>query len=224
MFRMEHRAARRGRASLTAGSSIPAVRALRVRKDRVRFPTPRHMFNQRGQAHIILLVLLILGFILYINFSDRSLLKFILPSSSSVKSTPAQRQLTPGVSPSTPGAVAPVPAPITPIATPPLAQPLEDRTPPMISNISHQGDTLPSGTREAAISVSTDEPASCKYATNPESSSYSSMPWYDQTRRFHVKTITGLRDGMSYDFFVRCQDFNGNSNTGNVLISFSVKP
>ena len=182
------------------------------------------MFNQRGQAHIIFLVLLILGFILYINFSDRSLLKFILPSSSSVKSTPAQRQLTPGVSPSTPGAVAPVPAPITPVATPPAVQPLEDRTPPVISNISHQGDVFLPGIREVVISVSTNEPASCRYTSNPESSSWNAMSWYDQTRRFHVKTITGLRDGMSYDFFVRCQDFNGNSNTGNVLISFSVKP
>ncbi|MBI2041427.1 MAG: hypothetical protein HYT20_00215 [Candidatus Nealsonbacteria bacterium] len=173
------------------------------------------MFNQKGQIHIILLVLLVLGFILYVNFSDKSFLKFILPTSSSSKSTPAQKQLTPVVSPSTPGVVAP--APVVPVV-------VQDRTPPVISNISHQGDVFLPGTREVVISVSTDEPASCRYTANPESSSWNAMSWYDETRRFHVKTITGLRDGMSYDFFVRCQDFNGNSNTGNVLISFSVKP
>lgn len=183
------------------------------------------MRQQRGQIHIILLVLLILGFILYINFSDRSLLKFVLPSSSPVKSTPAPRQLTPGVSPSTPSPSTPsvaTPAPVAPPVV--IPQPTVDTTPPVISNFSHQGDVLPSGTREAVISVSTDEPASCKYTANPESSSYSSMPWYDQTGRFHVKTITGLRDGGSYEFFVRCQDFNGNINTGSYLISFKIQP
>ncbi len=232
---MKHRASaspKRGYGLAKTGSSIPVVRALRVRKDRVRFPAPRHMNKQKGQIHIILLVLLILGFILYINFSDRSLLKFILPSSQT-KSTPTQRQLTPGVSPSTPGVAAPAPAPLTPgvdggtpgVVVPVTpAQPLEDRTPPVRSNPSHQASILPEETNEVVISISTDEPASCRYTTSQGSSSYSSMSWYDQTKRFHVKTITGLRNSVVYDFFIRCQDFNGNSNTGDVLISFTIKP
>lgn len=181
------------------------------------------MFNQKGQIHIILLVLFVAGVILYLNFSDRSLLKWILPSTEPTKTAPTRgtpTYTTPPTSPLTPGVAAPIP--VAPVIPAPV-QPLKDETPPVVSNPSHRGDALPPDTREVVISVSTDEPASCKYSANPESGRYNSMSWYDATKRFHVKTITGLANGNSYDFFVRCQDFNGNANTGDVLISFSIK-
>lgn len=101
----------------------------------------------------------------------------------------------------------------------------EDKMPPALMNPSHQGYILPKDTKEAVISVSTDEPAFCRYSASAETQ-YSSMSgsfsYYDQTKKFHVKTITGLQNGKSYDFFVRCKDLAGNSNAGDVLISFSV--
>lgn len=102
-----------------------------------------------------------------------------------------------------------------------------DVVPPVLSNPSHKGDVLPAETASAVISISTNEFASCRYSTtggiayNSMSGSFSQ---YDQTGRFHVKQITGLTNGKSYDFFVRCKDTAGNANTGDVLISFSVKP
>ena len=176
------------------------------------------MSNQKGQIHIIILVLVVVGFILYLNFSNRSLLTSIFQPTIT-KSTPKQRT-TISIPPSSPAPAAPVPTAPEPA---PSALPPEDKIPPVISNPSHQGDILPAETKEVVISVSTDEPAYCKYTANPEKSSYSQMSWYDQTKRFHVKTITGLKNSMSYEFFVHCQDLKGNSTTGYVMISFSIQ-
>lgn len=178
------------------------------------------MANQKGQIHIILLVLFVVGVILYLNFSDGSLMKFILPSTEStprsyMPSLPKQEQ-------SSPAPESVVPAPVAPVVPAPV-QPLKDETPPIISNPSHRGDVLLPDTSEVVISVSTDEPASCQYSANPETGRYNSMSWYDKTKRLHVKNITGLVNASSYDFYVRCQDFNGNANTSDVLISFSIK-
>lgn len=187
------------------------------------------MRRQVGQIHIILLVLFVVGVILYLNFSDRSFLKFILPSAeqtprSYAPSTPSTPDVFPSLQPgsgqATPGAPQ---SPVTPVAPTLPAPPPRDETPPVISNPSHRGDVLLPDISEVVISVSTDEPASCKYSTNPETGRYNSMSWHDGTKRFHVKTITGLANGNSYDFFVRCKDFNNNENTGDVLINFSIK-
>ena len=101
----------------------------------------------------------------------------------------------------------------------------EDKTPPVLSNPSHFGDVLPKDTKEVVISITTNEVTSCRYSTIG-GVSYNSMPgrfsYYDQTKRFHTKKLTGLENGKAYDYFVRCQDSAKNSNTGDVLISFSV--
>ncbi|MBI2626266.1 MAG: hypothetical protein HYW69_01585 [Candidatus Nealsonbacteria bacterium] len=102
----------------------------------------------------------------------------------------------------------------------------DDKTPPILTNPSHQGAILPKDTKEMVIAISTNEPASCRYSANA-GTAYSSMPgsfsYYDQTQKFHTKNITGLQNGKIYDFFVRCRDSAGNSNIGDVLISFSVE-
>lgn len=101
----------------------------------------------------------------------------------------------------------------------------QDQTPPVVTNPSHRGDILAADTKTAVMSVSTNEPATCRYSTNA-GTSYNSMSgsfsYYDQTKQFHVKQISGLVNGKSYDFFIRCKDMAGNANTGDVLISFSV--
>ena len=275
------------------------------------------MFNQKGQIHIIILVLAVVGFILYANFSGGGFLKKLFPSlSSSAKQTSskgskisapprAEKKLVPSPAPTTQA----VPAPELPDTVPPKrskAQPIGslpaetrkitigletdekatcrysdetsgihydsmqgefdqtdstlhsvlittlseggkykyyvkcsdekwnkntddfiisfevklpvDKTPPVLTNPSHQGSILPTGTKDVVISISTDEPASCRY-TGSMSGSFS---YYDQTKKFHVKTITKLEDGKAYDLFVRCKDSAGNANTGDVLISFRV--
>jgi hypothetical protein len=298
-----------------------AARVLREDLVGVQISTPRpSMFNQKGQIHMIVLLLIVVGFVLYANFSDGSFLKKFLfpsfsPASSPAKSAPNQGSRI--SSPDLPVAPAqsvsapeysdivppqrfnPQPTGSLPAETRKITLNLgtdekatcryssetsgvhydsmqgkfdqtdsashsvlittlseggqyryyvkcsdekgnknsddfvisfevklpEDKTPPVLKNPSHQGDVLPAGTGGVTITISTDEPASCRYATNP-GVSYSSMSgglsYYDETKKFHVKSITGLQNGLVYNFFVRCRDFAGNANVGDVLISFSV--
>ncbi|MBI2450342.1 MAG: hypothetical protein HYV47_02270 [Candidatus Nealsonbacteria bacterium] len=101
----------------------------------------------------------------------------------------------------------------------------EDEIPPILSNPSHNGNILPSGTAQVVISISTNEPSACRYSANA-GTVYNSMSgrfsYYDQTQKFHTKSVTGLQNGRGYDYFVRCQDLAGNANIGDVLISFSI--
>lgn len=102
----------------------------------------------------------------------------------------------------------------------------KDTTPPIVRNPSHQGDVLPAGATSVVISVSTDEQANCRHALT-QGILYRSMgkgfTHYDQTKRFHVATITGLQNSKAYEFFARCQDLSGNANTGDVMISFTTR-
>ncbi len=102
---------------------------------------------------------------------------------------------------------------------------LPDLSPPVRSNGAPSG-ALFSGTTQTTISLTTDEPATCRYST-VAGTDYSLM-----TDTFgvtggtaHSSLITGLVDGQSYDFFVRCQDTEAvpNTNTNDFPISFSIE-
>ena len=101
----------------------------------------------------------------------------------------------------------------------------DDFTPPVRSNQYPTGDVLPAGTTQTTIGISTNEPASCRYDTK-QGTSYNSMKKSltdDGTKKYHTAKITGLSLGNSYNYFVRCKDLNGNVNTGDVMISFSIE-
>jgi hypothetical protein len=86
------------------------------------------------------------------------------------------------------------------------------------------GGALPSGTTQATLSLTTDQGAICRYALST-GVAYSSM-----TNTFsvtggtaHSTVVTGLQDGGSYSYYVRCQDNStGAVNTDDYAISFSV--
>ena len=94
--------------------------------------------------------------------------------------------------------------------------------PPVVSGGSPSG-TLAAGTTQATVSVTTDDNATCKYAT-ASGTSYALMSNVFTTTgtTTHSFTATGLVDGSSYGYFVRCQDTNGNSDQVDYLVSFSV--
>ena len=95
--------------------------------------------------------------------------------------------------------------------------------PPIISNLYPTG-TLPGGTNETQLSVSTNEAAYCRYATAP-GTSYSSMKGsfsYDKAKLAHTVNIVGLEDNKVYEYFVRCRDMSSNQNTSDVVIRFGV--
>ncbi len=98
-----------------------------------------------------------------------------------------------------------------------------DTTAPVLSNLAPSGE-LSSDTTSATLSLSTDENATCKYALTANISYISMSDAFTTTgEKNHAKTITGLRAGTSYAYFVRCQDALGNTNMEDHQIAFSIK-
>ncbi len=95
-------------------------------------------------------------------------------------------------------------------------------TPPVIS--SSNGIQLPAGTNEVTLTVITNEIATCRYDTDA-GTAFRSMPNNFSTSQSttHVKLITGLSDGNSYQYYVRCIDTAGNFNTNDFLITFFIE-
>ncbi len=100
----------------------------------------------------------------------------------------------------------------------------EDTTAP-VRTILYPDRDLYYGTTETQLSVLTNEPAYCRYATE-QGVSYGSMRkrFSREEANIHVATITGLENGVYYSFFVRCKDMEGNENTGDIMIYFRVTP
>ena len=112
---------------------------------------------------------------------------------------------------------------ITPPLPPPSPPPLSgDITSPVRSGGLPSG-TLTTGTPSATISLATNEAATCRYSTTANVA-YSSMAntFTITGGTAHSRSITGLANGNSYSYYVRCIDGVGNANTDDFQISFSV--
>lgn len=83
--------------------------------------------------------------------------------------------------------------------------------------------TLIVGTTQAAVSVSTDENATCKYNTG-SGLAYDLMNQTFTTTggTSHSFIVSGLSNGGSYGYFVRCKDIDENKNLSDYFISFTV--
>ena len=95
-------------------------------------------------------------------------------------------------------------------------------TPPVISSPTPSGaQACTSNPVNINMGVSTDENATCKYATSDMA--YASMPNTFSTTgsTTHLSTISQTC-GASYQYYVRCQDGSGNTDTTSTPISFSV--
>jgi hypothetical protein len=97
-----------------------------------------------------------------------------------------------------------------------------DTTPPSISNATPSG-TLASGTTQAIISLSTNEPATCRYSTT-SGTAYSAMTNTFTTtgEASHSTVVSGLANGTTYNYYVRCIDTFNNPNTNDFTITFSI--
>ncbi|MBI2049711.1 fibronectin type III domain-containing protein [Candidatus Roizmanbacteria bacterium] len=98
-----------------------------------------------------------------------------------------------------------------------------DVTQPLLSNGQPTG-TLPAGTTQTQISLTTNENATCRYDT-VAGTAYSAMPNTFATTGgvSHSTTVTGLVDGSTNSYYARCQDASGNANTNDFPISFSIE-
>jgi len=97
-----------------------------------------------------------------------------------------------------------------------------DTAPPIRSQGLPSG-TLASGTASATLSLATNETSTCKYSTTAGVSfSAMSNTFLTTGATSHSTTITGLSNGNTYAYYIKCQDTSGNANTNDYLISFSV--
>ena len=94
--------------------------------------------------------------------------------------------------------------------------------PPVRMNRQPTG-VLPAGTSQTNLSLTTDESATCRYATTA-GVAYGSMPntFSSTGGTAHSTLVSGLVDGTSYSYYVRCQDGTGNANPDDFVITFSV--
>ncbi len=100
-----------------------------------------------------------------------------------------------------------------------------DLVPPTIANGAPAGQ-LPYGTKSATLIVTTDEDATCKYSTKA-GVVYKSMTAFKSTgTRAHSSPITGLTNGVTKQYYVKCQDKSAHLNVtpSDYLIQFSVAP
>lgn len=104
----------------------------------------------------------------------------------------------------------------------PVGPSSSDTAPPARSNGAPTG-LLPATTFQTTVSLSTNENASCRYATSP-GIAFASMPNLFTTAggTAHATLMSGLASGGQYSYFVRCEDLAGNANADDVLIAFSI--
>lgn len=99
---------------------------------------------------------------------------------------------------------------------------INDATAPVRSAGLPSG-SQPVGTTQVTLSLTTDESATCKYGTTA-STAYASIATTFTTTggTSHSDIITGLSNGQSYNYYVRCVDGSSNANTDDYTISFSI--
>lgn len=99
---------------------------------------------------------------------------------------------------------------------------VSDTTSPVVSEGGPSGQLLV-GTRETTLSVRTNENAVCRYATT-SGIVFDSMAYTFITTggTAHTTSVTGLANGTSYLFYVRCRDEAGNATFEDYSISFLV--
>ncbi|MEK7641701.1 MAG: hypothetical protein AAB365_01780 [Patescibacteria group bacterium] len=93
---------------------------------------------------------------------------------------------------------------------------------PNASNGSPSG-TFAAGTTETTLSLATDIAATCKYGTVADTA-YAALPNTFSTTggTAHSKLLSGLANGVTYTYYVRCQSTTNVAMTSDYTISFAV--
>src|SRR5439155_10778837 len=104
-----------------------------------------------------------------------------------------------------------------------VGSPPADTTPPVRSGGQPTG-TLPAGTIQTTLALTTNEAATCRYSPS------AGVPYDAMTQTFattggtaHSTPVSGLADGGSYAFYVRCLDTAANANPDDFAISLARK-
>ncbi len=97
-----------------------------------------------------------------------------------------------------------------------------DTSAPIISSLQPNGE-LAAGTTEVIMSLVTDETATCKYDI-VANTGYSAMTHIFNTTNgtSHSHLLNNLTNGGNYIYYIKCVDDQGNANTTDTIISFTV--
>ena len=96
-----------------------------------------------------------------------------------------------------------------------------DTTPPTQSNGQPSGTI--SGVSSTTMSLQTSEAATCKYATTANVPYNSMINTFSTTGGLsHSTLVSGLTNGNTYTYYIKCRDSVGNINTNDYTLSFSV--
>lgn len=98
--------------------------------------------------------------------------------------------------------------------------PATDSKPPVLAG-GKPSTSLQAGTASADLQVWTDETAYCKYSTTAGKNYDSMTDAFTDSDTYHSASVS-VSSGNSYNFYVRCRDSVGNTNTVDYAISFSV--
>jgi hypothetical protein len=97
-----------------------------------------------------------------------------------------------------------------------------DTTPPTISSGQPSGTLAPT-TVSVILQTLTDEAATCRYSTSPDVVFDLMTNVFTTTGGIsHLRNISGIVGGSSYNYYVRCNDTSGNVNMNDYLIAFAV--
>jgi hypothetical protein len=106
----------------------------------------------------------------------------------------------------------------------PSNPPTENPDAPTLANPTPAPSTvLPKGTTATTLSVVTDITAECRYAISANTTFETMTERFEVTGSTnHSSTINNLADGNTYNYYIRCQDDAGNTNSVDYIITFSV--
>ena len=98
-----------------------------------------------------------------------------------------------------------------------------DTTPPIVTITSPTANQqLNAGTISTTLSVTTNEAATCRYSNSNQAYDNMANTFTTTGSTAHTIILTGLANGQSYTYYVRCADASGNKNTASSTIIFSV--
>src|SRR5690606_25452823 len=103
------------------------------------------------------------------------------------------------------------------IAVPPVV----DTAPPVLSAGLPTG-TLSADTTGVDLQVTTNETATCRYGTTAAASFATMTPFATTGTTLHTTPVTGLANGQTYTYHVRCQDGAGNGTATPYVVTFTI--
>ncbi len=92
-----------------------------------------------------------------------------------------------------------------------------------VRSVGSPSGVLSAGTTTATLSLITDENSTCKYGTTSGVAYDSIANTFSTTGGVsHSENLTGLTNGTSYSYYIRCEDGLGNQSINDYAINFSV--